>query len=53
MAVPSIKLPNGNQVSSYSNIALANTGKKGVLKDVGNGYKEILLGAFGAFGNGG
>lgn len=53
MGMPSIQLPNSNQVSSYSSIALANSGKKGVLKDVGNGYKEILLGAFGAFGNGG
>lgn len=53
MATPALQLPNGNQVSSYSNIALAGSGKKGVLKDVGNGYKEIILGAFGAFGNGG
>lgn len=42
-----------NQVTSYSNIALAATGKKGILKKLDNDYYEIILGAFGAFGNGG
>lgn len=40
-------------VTSYSNIALAGTGKKGILKKLDNDYFEIILGAFGAFGNGG
>lgn len=42
-----------NQVTSYSNIALAGSGKKGILKKLDNDYFEIILGAFGAFGNGG
>lgn len=45
--------PVRGPVTSYSNIALANTGKQGILKEVGNGYVEIILGAFAAFGNGG
>lgn len=45
-------MSNG-QVTSYSNIALAGSGKKGVLKKLDNGYHEIIIGAFGAFGNGG
>jgi len=40
-------------VASYSNIALAGSGKKGILKKLDNDYYEIILGAFGAFGNGG
>lgn len=41
-----------NTVTSYSNIALP-AGKKGFLKKLDNEYNEIILGAFGAFGNGG
>jgi hypothetical protein len=40
-------------VTSYSNVALAGSGKQGKLKQLDNGYCEIILGAFGAFGNGG
>lgn len=40
-------------VTSYSNIALAGSGKKGLLKKLDNNYYEIILGAFAAFGNGG
>lgn len=40
-------------VTSYSNIALAGSGKKGILKKLDNNYYEIIIGAFGAFGNGG
>lgn len=40
-------------VTSYSNIALAGSGKKGQLRKLDNGYCEIILGAFAAFGNGG
>lgn len=40
-------------VGSYSNIALAATGKEGVLKKLDKGYSEIIIGAFAAFGNGG
>lgn len=43
----------GGYVSSYQNIALAGNGKKGILKQLDNGYYEIILGAFAAFGNGG
>lgn len=46
-------LPAGNLVTSYSNVALAGSGKRGILKKLDNGYYEIILGAFGAFGNGG
>lgn len=40
-------------VTSYSNIALAGSGKKGILKKLDGGYYEIILGAFAAFANGG
>lgn len=40
-------------IASYSNIALAGSGKKGLLKKLDNDYYEIILGAFSAFGNGG
>lgn len=40
-------------IASYSNIALAGSGKKGILKKLDNNYHEIILGAFAAFGNGG
>lgn len=39
--------------ATYSNVALANTGKEGILKKLDRGYYEIILGAFAAFGNGG
>lgn len=45
--------PNTGPVASYSNIALAGSGKKGILKKLDNNYTEIILGAFAAFGNGG
>lgn len=38
---------------SYSNVALASSGKKGILKKLDHDYYEIILGAFAAFGNGG
>lgn len=44
---------NKPMTTSYSNIALASSGKKGLLKELDNGYFEIILGAFAAFGNGG
>ncbi len=40
-------------IASYGNMALLNTGKQGILKELDNGYVEILLGALGAVGNGG
>lgn len=39
--------------ATYNNVALAGTLKKGILKQLDNGYYEIILGAFAAFGNGG
>lgn len=51
MAMPAIK-DNGTSVS-YSNVALASSGKKGILKKLDHDYVEIILGAFSAFGNGG
>lgn len=39
--------------NSYYNVALQGSGKKGILKQLDNGYFEIILGAFAAFGNGG
>lgn len=39
--------------ATYSNVALQGTLKKGILKQLDNGYYEIILGAFAAFGNGG
>ena len=39
--------------ASYASVALPNPGKKGILKKLDNDYFEIILGAFGAFGNGG
>lgn len=39
------------QFTTYGNIAIP-TGKNGVLKKLDNNYSEIILGAFGAFGNG-
>lgn len=39
--------------ATYQNVALAGTMKKGILKQLDNGYYEIILGAFAAFGNGG
>lgn len=39
--------------ATYSNVALAGSGKKGVLRQLDNGYYEIIIGAFAAFGNGG
>lgn len=39
--------------ATYASVALPNPGKKGILKQLDNGYYEIILGAFGAFGNGG
>lgn len=38
---------------SYAGVSLPSVGKKGILKQLDNGYYEIILGAFGAFGNGG
>lgn len=38
---------------SYSNIMLAGTNKRGELKKLDNGYYEIIIGAFAAYGNGG
>lgn len=52
MAALALTQSRGPAVTSYSNVALANTGKKGILKKLDNGYQEIILGAFGAFGNG-
>lgn len=40
-------------IASYSNLALVNTGKQGVLKKLDNSYYEMMLGAVGAIGNGG
>jgi hypothetical protein len=37
---------------SYGNIALPSSGKQGILKKLDSGYVEIILGAFGTFGNG-
>lgn len=42
-----------NNTIEFSNVLLQRTGKKGVLKELDNGYYEILLGAFGTVGNGG
>src|SRR5690606_3593185 len=42
-----------SNVVEYTNVALATTGKNGVLKKLDGNYYEIILGAFGAFGNGG
>lgn len=39
--------------ATYASVSLPTPGKKGVLKELDNGYYEIILGAFGAFGNGG
>lgn len=39
--------------ATYASVALPNPGKKGILKKLDNDYFEIILGAFGAFGNGG
>ena len=39
--------------ATYSNVALQGTLKKGILKQLDNGYYEIIIGAFAAFGNGG
>jgi len=46
-------LQQSGPVTSYSNIALAGSCKQGILKKLDNGYCEIILGAFAAFGNGG
>lgn len=39
--------------ATYASVAMPTPGKKGVLKKLDNGYSEVLIGAFGAFGNGG
>lgn len=39
--------------ATYASVALPGVGKKGILKQLDNDYYEIILGAFGAFGNGG
>lgn len=39
--------------ASYASVALPTPGKKGILKKLDNDYYEIIVGAFGAFGNGG
>lgn len=37
----------------YSNVMLPGPGKKGILKELDNGYYEVLIGAFATHGNGG
>lgn len=39
--------------ASYASVSLPTPGKKGILKKLDNDYFEIIVGAFGAFGNGG
>ena len=42
-----------SHIATYAATVLPSIGKKGILKQLDNGYYEIILGAFGAFGNGG
>lgn len=51
MASVALNMSSG-PVTSYGNVALAGSGKQGILKKLDNNYHEIILGAFGAFGNG-
>lgn len=44
---------NNSYFATYSNVALAGSGKKGILKKLDNGYYEIMLGALAAHANGG
>lgn len=44
---------SGNPFASYGNVALAGSGKKGILKKLDNDYREIILGGIAAVGNGG
>lgn len=39
--------------ATYASVAMPGPGKKGILKKLDNNYSEVLVGAFGAFGNGG
>lgn len=42
-----------SRFASYTSVALPTPGKKGILKKLDNDYFEIVVGAFGAYANGG